>query len=247
MSQSILQKAEKHKIQYGTMEIDFLLFRKDRRNLQIHVYPDGRVEVEAPLLSKLEQILSKVQKRAKWIQKHKWEFSKLQPTIPAPVYVSGETLYYLGKQYRLKIIPSLKKSIELKDNRIKVQIPKKENTEENRKALVQNWYEQNANHIIDKRMKECLKSFSKIKDTPTWKVKKLKNKWGNCSKKGIITFHPELIAAPKPCIDYVIYHELCHLIEWNHGNKFYNLLTKVYPNWKKWKAYLDENIGVRIL
>jgi predicted metal-dependent hydrolase len=75
----------------------------------------------------------------------------------------------------------------------------------------------------------------------------MKKRWGSCNKNGLIHLNPELIAAPKSCIDYVIHHELCHLKVYNHSPRFYNLLSKVNPDWQKQKDYLNKNIDVRFV
>ena len=96
---------------------------------------------------------------------------------------------------------------------------------------------------------ECIKvsAVIGIKQEPVWQVKIMAKRWGSCTREGKIYLNPKLVAAPKACIDYVIFHELCHTKEHNHSSRFYALLSRVYPNWKKWRDYLNENIEVRIV
>jgi hypothetical protein len=86
-----------------------------------------------------------------------------------------------------------------------------------------------------------LPKFIKYKiSQPEVKIKRLKKKWGSCSKQGKITLNSELVKAPKGCIEYVINHELCHLVEHNHSSAFYELQEKTMPDWEKRKNKLEK-------
>jgi len=239
----------KYKIKYGKTNLDFSLIRKNRKTLAIHVYPDQQVEVVAPNDAKLELILQKVKKRASWIFKNKLEFSKFQPKQPTPKYQSGETFKYLGKQYRLKIVDSKNTEVQLKNGRLILKMPLINRSEENCKNLIVDWYKERGKIIFAERFQKCIKDTSKIGVTtiPNWKIKSMKKRWGSCNKNGLIHLNPELLAAPKSCIDYVIQHELCHLKVYNHSPRFYNLLSKVNPDWSKRRDYLNKNIEVRFV
>lgn len=239
----------KYKIKYGNSDLEFSLIKKIRKTLAIHVYPDQHVEVVAPMESSQEDILKKVKKRASWIFKHQQAFSKFHPKQPDPKYQSGETFKYLGKQYRLKIVNSKNTEVQLKNGRLVLKIPESQRTEENCKKIILAWYIKRGQTIFSERFQACIKDFNKIGITsiPPWKIKVMRKRWGSCTKKGLIYLNPELIAAPKSCIDYVIHHELCHLKEYSHNAKFYNLLYKVNPHWSKWRDYLNYNIEVRFV
>ena len=103
--------------------------------------------------------------------------------------------------------------------------------------------------VFHERFLECIgrTSVIGIASVPEWQVKVMEKRWGSCTKAGKIYLNPELVAALKPSIDYVIFHELCHLVEHNHSRKFFDLLTKVYPDWKRWRDHLNENIEVRLV
>ena len=237
-----------YKVKYGTEEIPFSLDRRTRKTLAIHVYPDTHVEVVAPEHAEIEKILEKVRKRGKWIQEKQREFSRIQPLQPKPTYQSGETFRYLGKQYRLRVENSQKPEVKLLNGRFILKVPKGyENGK--REQLLLSWFRSKGKKVFEERFNQCLKNTSIIGiDTiPPWYIKVMEKRWGSCTKEGKIYLNPELIAAPKPSIDYVIIHELCHIIEHNHSKRFYALLTKAYPQWKKWRDYLNENIEVRMV
>jgi predicted metal-dependent hydrolase len=236
-----------YKVQYGKSEITFDLDRRKRKTLAIHVYPDQHVEVVAPEDATIEKILAKVKKRSSWIFKKQREFSKIQPAQPKPSYESGETFRYLGKQYRLKTLEG-NPAVKLKNGYFHLSTPP--DSEPNKKEeLLLSWFRDKGKKVFSERFQACIKTASiiGITEVPEWHIKAMPTRWGSCTKEGKIFLHPELIAAPKPCIDYVIYHELCHIIEHNHSSRFYTLLSKVYPDWKKWRDFLNENIEVRLV
>lgn len=236
-----------YNIQYGTTSIEFSLDRRKRKTLAIHVYPDKHIEVVAPEDASMDAIYEKVRKRAPWITKKRLEFSRIQPAQPKPKYQTGETFRYLGKQYRLKVSHG-DPQVKLLNGRFILTAPKAYSAVE-REHLLLDWYRTKGRGIFDERFQENIKMTARIgiKESPPWQIKVMPKRWGSCTKKGKVYLNPELAAAPKPCIDYVIFHELCHLKEHNHSLRFYDLLSTVYPEWKKWRDYLNENIEVRLV
>ncbi len=236
-----------YKVQYGKTEISFTLDRRNRKTLAIHVYPDKHVEVIAPEDALMDKILDKVKKRSPWIYKKQLEFSRMQTAQPKPKYQTGETFKYLGKQYRLKVFEG-EPSVKLKNGRFYLSAPETYFIDQ-REKLLRSWFRERSLQIFKERFIECIKISAVIGITkePVWKVRIMARRWGSCTKEGNIYLNPELVTAPKVCIDYVIFHELCHTKEHNHSSRFYSLLTKVYPDWKKWRDYLNENIEVRIV
>ncbi|MDC7227009.1 MAG: SprT family zinc-dependent metalloprotease [Spirochaetales bacterium] len=236
-----------YNVRYGKTEIRFDLDRRNRKTLAIHVYPDKHVEVIAPEDASIDKIMEKVRKRSSWIYKQQLKFDRIQPAQPKPKYNNGETFRYLGKQYRLKVFNG-PPEVKLKNGRFHLSTPE-DFTIEKKEKLLLDWYKEKGRQIFYERMQKCVNSFSVIEviNIPELKVKTMPKRWGSCTKEGRIYLNPELVAAPKPCIDYVIFHELCHIIEHNHSLRFFKLLTKVYPDWKRWRDYLNENIEVRLI
>ena len=243
-----MPEAESYKVQYGKSTIHFTLDRRARKTLAIHVYPDRHVEVIAPDDAKLDKILSKVKKRASWIIKQRLAFSRMQPAQPKPEFVGGETFRYIGRQYRLLIEEAGSPSVKLKSGRFVLSVLPGTDVEK-RASLLLDWFRERGKAVFHERFLECVKKASVIgiAEIPEWQVKVMGKRWGSCTKAGKIYLNPELVGAPKLCIDYVIFHELCHLIEHNHSKRFFDVLTKVYPDWKRWRDHLNENIEVRLV
>ena len=226
-------------IPYGNSRIDFCLKRNDRKTLGIKVYPDGSTVVTAPIETPYEKVTEKVKSKAQWIDKQKDFFMLFEPRTKEKLYESGESHLYLGKNYRLKITESNTNSVKLKGGYISISIKDKHNKNAIEKEL-KKWYKSKAiihfENLYHNRIglaKELSNKESSLKYM--W----YENRWGSCFKDGTISLNLELIKSPKECIDYVIVHELCHLVHHNHSNKFYSLLSKKLPKWRDSKNKLE--------
>jgi len=93
--------------------------------------------------------------------------------------------------------------------------------------------------VFESRLERLLEGALWVENKPDIRLFTMNTQWGNCSPSGVITLNPHLIKAPTICIDYVILHELCHLVEHNHSDRFYQLLKQVMPDWEVRKEKLD--------
>lgn len=224
-------------IQFGSRTIDFRLEYSDRKSLGITVTPDMEVLVKAPADTTIEKIKEKIRKKAPWIIKQQSFFLSFQPKTPKRKYVSGETHLYLGRQYRLLVKIENGNSVKLKGKFIEVLTENKTKV----KDLVQNWYLQHARMKFHLIAEPLIDKFKKYKVEPSSIVlREMPTRWGSCTPKGKIILNPELIKAPKGCIEYVIIHELCHLIHQDHTQRFIDLQTKEMKDWEKWKMKLEK-------
>ncbi|MGZ3951207.1 MAG: M48 family metallopeptidase [Flavisolibacter sp.] len=237
-----------HSILFGDTEINFSLNYVDRKTLAIHVDPDGYVSVDAPLSADIEKVYGKVKKRASWILKQQRQFETYPSVLPERRYVSGETHRYLGRQYRLKVIEGLGETVKLTRGKLQVETRcPKDNLHV--RSLLQAWYRSKALIVFTERYAQCLKGIEQlgIYHNKGFQLRFMTKRWGSCTCKGAIILNPELIAAPKDCIDYVIIHELCHLEEHNHSQAFYRLLTAALKDWKLRRQRLNEMVEVRFV
>lgn len=237
-----------HAVAYGDTEITFKLNFKNRKTLALHVYPDRSVVVDAPENTTLEKIKQKVVKKAKWIKKQQRHFERYPPALPARKYTSGEAFRYLGKQYTLKIERSIINEVKMLRGQLYVYATY--TNPKHIKYLVDTWYRDKVDRVFNERFSELLRHVKKkidIEHDGKFSLRAMKTRWGSCSSNNHITLNPELIAAPKECIDYVIIHELCHVIEHNHSREFYKLLEKALPDWEKRKNKLETTMEHRAL
>jgi predicted metal-dependent hydrolase len=231
---------ELHCLKYGEQEIWYEIIRRPRKTLEIAVEPDASVVIVAPEHATLDAIEAKLRKRAAWVTRQQRYFAQFLPRTPERRFVSGETHLYLGRQYRLKVVPHVQESVKLIRGFIVVQTHRPTNPEVTRE-LVQTWYRDRAHIKFPERIELCLGLFS---DPEAFRPKSLivrqtQKRWGSMSPSGQLLLNRRLVQAPVDAIDYVITHELCHVAEPNHGPAFFDLLTEVMPSWKLRKQRLE--------
>lgn len=227
------------RIEYGSEAIDFLLTRRDRKTLAITVHPDLRVEVSAPLDATEDAILSRVRKRARWILRQRRQFLSWMPKPVPRRYLPGETHRYLGRQYRLKLIPSVECGVFLRGGFIEVHAPLTADPGAVKKQL-DRWLRHQAGLRFRKELAKALARMTRHSlPSPTLRLLRMPKRWGSCTNKGEILLNPELIKTPAICIEYVIFHELCHLKHPNHGPAFFRMLDAVLPDWRARKDRLE--------
>ena len=228
-------------IQYGKTTIRYFLKHTDRKTLAIHVHPNLQVEVEAPLGSELEEIKDKLLKRAGWILKQQRIFERYSLELPPREYVSGESHRYLGRQYRLKVIQSDLEGESLRMDRGRLLLYTSDiGNLEKKKELLEYWYRKQARRVFAERLDHLISRFQCYGiQEPDLVIRRMKSQWGSFTPGEKITLNLKLIQVPKYLIDYVIVHELSHQVELNHSGEFYNLLSRVMPDWEKRKEKLN--------
>lgn len=234
-------------VNYGDRKIRFKInfFPRSKlaRKIRIHLHYDGTIEVEAPSGEGIKEIQKAVQKRGKWLNKHIDHLEKNRSTICPRQFISGETHLYLGRRYVLKItklVPSSKKTESVKLLGGQISVSTFDTSPENVRQLLEAWYKERSQFLIPRYLKQIVSNVSWIKTIPSIRFRVMEKRWGSCSSKGRLSLNSRLICAPKECINYVLWHEICHLKEANHSKQFYKLLSKQLPEWKITKIRLDE-------
>lgn len=228
---------------YGSEVIPFAVRRQPQRrnsSIAIHVEPEGNVVVDAPIDASRAAILAAVRKRSRWIQRHRSGFLRRRAHTLPREYVSGESVIYLGRRYRLKVIPveAADAGVKLHGGHLEVRSVGLEPTMI--RAAMERWFRARARLVFAERMESLLSELRWHRLQPPTRLQAMKVQWGSCSPSGRLTLNPWLVKAPRECIDYVILHELCHLKEHNHGPRFFKLLDKHMPQWRERKTRLDE-------
>ena len=224
------------------MSTPYELYYTDRKTLGIKVYPDTSVKVFAPIDTDLPIIEQHLKAKRKWIEKQQRSFQSYLPKTPARQYIGGESFLYLGKQYMLKIEPSTAEEVKLYQGRLVVKTVNPEAT--HIKKLLQQWYIARATILFNKLFEEQFYLFKRFGlEKPILQIKKMEKRWGSCTPQQKIILNPELIKAPVVCINYVILHELCHLVHHNHSKAFYRLLENFMPDWQKYKQLLETKMA----
>lgn len=234
-------------IAFGTSTIDYRVRRKHRKTLAIHVNPDGGVIVDAPAATSVERVAAIVGKRGAWILRQQRALAALPDPPPIKQFLPGATIRYLGRQYRLKLVVGGDVRVKCVPGYIEIHSPRRLTPAETGR-LVNKWLDDRAREILRERYQECVNRLARFKlpDVKSLNIRRMRTRWGSCSKGRIISLNPELIYAPKDCIDYVITHELCHLREMNHGVGFNRLMDRALPEWRAIREKLNRNLDQRL-
>lgn len=183
-------------------------------------------------------------KRAAWIKRQVDEARKNQAQALMREYVSGETHFYLGRRYQLKIqkLSGDESPVSLVGGILCVKATF--TSAESIRGYIECWYRLRARDYFSRRLHDLAERVRWLDNPPPFGLISMQSQWGSCSPKGIISLNPALIGAPRDCIEYVLLHELCHLKEHNHSPRYYRLLSEHMPDWRERKARLDGMAGL---
>ena len=223
-------------IVYGTAVIDYDIEYFERKTLGIVVEPEGRVWLKAPMDAAPEQLRKKVRRRAAWILRQQRYFAGFGEPTPERKYISGESHLYLGRQYMLRIMEGRAPRVVPSGNVLEIYCHDKADAE----RVLHDWYRERAEVKLLEYAKPIEERFLAYGVKPQdITLQAMDKRWGYCTKDGRIRLNPTIIRASKPCIEYVITHEMCHLVCRNHTREFYALLDREMPHWERYKNRLE--------
>ncbi|MHC1698822.1 MAG: M48 family metallopeptidase [Geobacteraceae bacterium] len=213
--------------------------RKAIKNLHLGVYPpNGRVRVAAPTAMSDEAIRLAVIGKLGWIRKRQTGFANQERQSPRE-YITGETHYYRGKRYRLNVVyqngQAMVNISSLSTINLYVQAG---SDTARRERVLYDWYRSRLKEMIP----ELLEKWERIigVQTVAWGVKRMKTKWGTCNiKSQRIWLNLELVKKPNHCLEYIIAHELVHLLERHHNDRFTALMDQFMPLWRQYRDELN--------
>jgi predicted metal-dependent hydrolase len=228
---------EKHQIHVSGLTVDVV--RKAIKNLHLGVYPpDGRVRVAVPLAVSDEAIRLAVIGKLGWIKRQRKGFEEQERQSEREM-VSGECHYYLGRRFRLRVTEHNGPArIVLRNKAYMVLHVRSESSLTQRKRAVQSWYRARLKTLIS----PLLEKWQPVLDVQGdgWGVKKMKTRWGSCNVDARrIWFNLELAKKPVRCLEYIAVHELVHLLERNHTDRFTALMDRFLPQWRFCRAELN--------
>jgi len=214
---------------------DIVVICKDVKHSNLKVKPNKEVILTVPLNMTKKEIDHILKKRAGWIDKQLELFSKNEQLQKE--FVSGESFVYLGRNYRIKVIESKEEKARLSRGYFHLYVKDKSNYSKKEK-LVYEWYktkaEEHFHQLIEKYTTVVKVEINNVR------IRQMKTRWGSCNPtKSYINLNIELIKKPKAAIEYVVFHELAHLLHQNHDKRFYNYLSLHMPDWKKRKDKLE--------
>lgn len=216
------------------MDINFNLQRNKRKTVSIYVEPTGEINVLAPEKISEDELNQIIEKKSYWIYKSLSELEELNSTHVNREIKNGEGFLYFGKSYKLRIKKNLNQPLSLRQGRFHLD----KNYQDSARDLFINFYKNKGKNHIQKRINYFKRKIG-VSPNPV-RVIDIQNRWGSCSEK-YINFHWKIMMAPMQIIDYVIVHELSHLIETRHNDNFWEIVESVIPDYRTRKEWLRVN------
>ena len=213
--------------------------RKDIKNLHLAVYPpNGRIRVAAPLRVDDEAVRLAVISRLAWIKRQQTQFQE-QERETEREYVSGESHYFQGSRYRLNVIYHDRAGqVTLRSKKIIDLFVRKGSSALQRERIMQAWYRVHLRQVVPPLIAKWEKTIGV--QAAEWGSKQMKTKWGACNIEARrIWLKLELAKKSPRCLQYIVVHELVHLLERHHNDNFVNLMNKFMPQWRLHRAELN--------
>ncbi|MCD6380463.1 M48 family metallopeptidase [bacterium] len=228
-----------HKISVDNITIDVV--RKNIKNLHLAVYPPyGRVRIATPRHIDDEALRLFAISKLSWIKKHRSKFKQQKCQSPRE-YVSGESHYYKGQRYLLNVIyqkAPFRNKAEIRNKKYLDLYVREGSNKQQRRRVLTEWYRHQLKYLIPGLIEKWEGTIG-VK-TNDWGVKRMKTKWGTCNVRAKrVWINLELAKRPPQCLEYILVHELVHLLERNHNIRFTSYMDKFLSNWRFIKEELN--------
>ena len=231
-------------VRAGTRRIEYDLIRQARRDILLKVLPEGVIRVYAPSYSHLRAVDDVVRARAGELERLQTEVDKAWTESRAErAFRDGRLIWYEGKQYALALRQGAPE-VRFADGVAAVSAPDP-GDEEAVRAQLKAWLSAQALRRIRERLDVYIPRVGRSPGRVT--IREQKTRWGSCSSRNNLNFNWKLIMAPPSALDYVVIHELCHLYEFNHSPRFWQLVARQMPEYESWKKWLKQHGGELML
>ena len=231
-------------IQYGTQTIEFEVTYRNRKTIEIGVEPPETITVVAPEGIEDNELLRYVKSKSKWIVQKLYEIRAIQSQHLNREYVNGEAFMYLGRNYSLRVVEdqNMKKAVtKLYQGKF---IITASNTDQLKlKASMETWFRQKTFEKVEERINYYQKYFDV--EPSCFKVKEQKKRWASCTTKRELLFNWRCVMAPSFALDYIVAHEMCHMVYMDHSREFWSLLNRIMPDYEKRREWL-KNYGIKM-
>lgn len=217
--------------------IDFTVIYKKRKTIGIYIDLYGQIEVQAPKDTPMNAITNLLEDKWEWIQLKSKEMKDRASGNIKKVYDHGEEFLYLGKAYAIIIslnTDNLKDYVVLEDDKMHIYV--EQHNDESIQKVLKRFYYQQCKALVEGRIRMYQSDF-KMKPRNI-RITDDKSNWGTCNSKLELTFNWKLAMAPIEVIDYVVVHEMCHMVHLNHERSFWRLVGKILPDYEERKNWL---------
>ncbi len=221
-------------------EVDLDIVRSSRRTVALYVKPGGTLLIRAPWYVPVPVLMQFVRQKTEWIERQMKRLKDVKPVGETTPIDDGSVIPFIGRQITVKVTEGSRTKANIDEDNLLLTIAG-EISSERITALTGAWYLLKAREYFTTRTAELAALHSNLLPAPgPVNVRRMKRRWGTCHSSGAIWFNSELIKKDRELIDYVIIHELCHLVHHNHGREYYELLGSIVPNYRELKKRLQQ-------
>ena len=223
------------------MSLEYTIIKRPRRRrMSIEILPSSEVRLLVPEKTTDRLIKQFIQQHEDWIEK---TLKKIEKNImPKKQFVNGESFLFLGENYTLVLKSGEKDDVYFENKNLIVTHQGASTSKDKLKQQILNWYKERAKEIIPDRVvihsEEMRLSYNKVR------IKTLKTRWGSCSSLKNLNFNWVLMMTPIEVLDYVVIHELAHLVHMNHSKRFWDVVATYCPEFKQHKKWLCDYVGL---
>jgi predicted metal-dependent hydrolase len=210
------------------------IIRSRRRTIALEIQRDASLIVRAPVYASEGAILDIVRRKRVWIDQKQRLARERFEAIPRRQFIDGEALHYLGKAYALRTVPGPAQPLLFNDAFLLSEVHRPR-----AKQVIIEWYRREARSILHERVESLARtadlSYNSIRITSAFK------RWGSCGPNGSLSFSWRLIMAPMEVIDYVVAHEIAHLVHKNHSRRFWEKVAVLFPEYRSCREWLKNH------
>lgn len=232
----------KQTFHYGNYSYDYLVEMGERKTFTLVVRPDLRIIARVPIEATSDEVESFMARKWRWLERQLRELRKYRKAGSMAEYVSGKSMYYLGRQYMLEVTQSSRDTVKLERGKLKIYTANGLRNSDHNKKLIDRWYAEKRNRVFKSEYHKALQLFDDSA-TPQLGERNMARRWGSYTSDGKVLLNPRLIEASRESIHYVCVHELCHRISRKHDEVFYREIDKRLPGWRLIKESLEIRHG----
>jgi len=224
---------KKRTVSIAAEEVEIDIVRSSRRTIALYVRPGGTLQIRAPWYVPVYALMQFVHQKTVWITRQRERLKEVKPVTEIKQLSNGSLIPFLGRDITVALRPAERTSYELRGDELIIGFtggifP------DMVAAIVDVWYLHEAKKYFALRTRELAGIHSdKLSQPRSIGVRRMKRRWGSCSTGGNISFNRELMKKEPALVDYVILHELCHLVHHNHGKEYYALLESIVPDYRE--------------
>jgi len=231
---------KKRTVTIASEEVEIDIVRSSRRTIALYVRPGGTLQIRAPWYVPVYSLMQFVNQKAGWITRQRERMKQVKPAPEMKQLIDGSVIPFLGRDIALRLRQDTRTTIEFRDGQLFIGVAG-EIFPDMVASIVDAWYLHEAKKYFAARTHELAVIHSdKLPQPRSIGVRRMKRRWGSCRTGGDITFNRELMKKDPVLIDYVITHELCHLVHHNHGKEYYALLGSIVPDYREAKRILSK-------